>query len=87
MWDKPTELLFYVLKVKPELTFDQFKRLLDSLFTNLRARDNPTIVYNLATDLWTGAKPWRKFARDLLTLHLHLSLDAVPTTWETKGKP
>jgi hypothetical protein len=87
MWDNPTELLFYVLKAKPELTFHEFKRLLDSLFTNLRAYDDPTAVHTLATELWMGKKNWRKFAKDLLTLHLNQSLDDVPSAWETQGNP
>ncbi|KAG2335997.1 hypothetical protein BDR05DRAFT_953663 [Suillus weaverae] len=83
MWDRPTHLLFHVLKAKPALTYAEFKCILGSIMKNVRANSDPSLVDPLATSLWMGEKTWRKFAKDLLTIHLRLSLDAVPATWET----
>jgi hypothetical protein len=79
--------LYHVLKANPELTYREFRRVLDSIMKNVRASSDPSLVHPLATNLWMGKTPWRKFAKDLLTIHLHQSLDAVPLTWDTIGNP
>lgn len=87
MWERPTHLLYHVLKAKPALTYREFKRVLDSIMKNVRASSDLSSVHPLATNLWMGETPWRKFAKDLLTIHLHQSVDDVPPTWDTIGNP
>lgn len=83
MWEKPTDLLFHLLKVKPELTFLEFMRLLDFLFRNMHVLSSESQLHALATKFWMGETIWRRFVKDLLTIHIRGPI--VPRKWETIG--
>ncbi|KIK32560.1 hypothetical protein CY34DRAFT_110921 [Suillus luteus UH-Slu-Lm8-n1] len=84
MWSMPTELLFYSLKVNPAQTFHQFKQLLDSILTNLHVCADPLDLHKLVTDLWMGEMIWRKFAENLLKVHIPGGA-LIPPRWEQIG--
>ncbi|KAG1761231.1 hypothetical protein EDD22DRAFT_847909 [Suillus occidentalis] len=83
MWERPTHLLYHILKTNLVLTYHEFKHVLDSIMKNMHTSCDLSLAYPLATNLWMGETPWRKFAKDLLTIYLHQSSDAVPLTWDT----
>jgi hypothetical protein len=83
MWERPTHLLFHVLKAKPTLTYREFKRVLDSIMKNVRPNSTPSLIVPLATSLWMGEKTWRYFARDMIKNHLQRS--NIPNSWEPIG--
>jgi hypothetical protein len=76
--------MFHVIKVNPELTYHEFKRLLDSIFTNLGVASNAFSAYAIATEMWMGQLSFNRFARTVLTAHFRR---APPTAWETQGNP
>ncbi|KAG2354624.1 hypothetical protein BDR07DRAFT_1382100 [Suillus spraguei] len=83
-WDKPIDLLYYVLKEDPPYTVvEEFMQDIDTLFNVVTEAPVMEDIYTLARKLWFGATTWGEFVDDLMQNHLRLR-HAVSTTSEEK---